>query len=55
MNLVRDRFIAGVKAEYIQDRLLEIAPKSLDSAHDIAKRLEAARSARKQMQMTSGT
>ena len=55
MNLVRDRFIAGVKAEYIQDRLLEMAPKSLDSALEIAKRLEAARSARKQMQMASGT
>ena len=54
MNLVRDR-IAGVKAEYIQDRLLEMALKSLDSAREMAKRLEAARSARKQMQMASGT
>ena len=55
MNLVRDRFIAGVNAEYIQDRLLEMAPKSLDSARDIAKCLEAARSAEKRMQMTSVT
>ena len=55
MILVRDRFIAGVKAEYIQDRLLEMAPKSLDSDREIAKRLEEARSARKQMQMASGT
>ena len=54
-NLVRDRFIAGVKAEFIQDRLLEMAPKSLDSAREIAKRLEATRSVRKQMQMASGT
>ena len=32
-----------------------MAPKSLDSAREIAKCLEAARSARKQMQMASGT
>ena len=54
MNLVRDRFIAGMRADFIQERLLQQAPVSLDEARRIAKELYAARSARKRMQ-TSAT
>ena len=54
MNLVRDRFIAGVRADFIQERLLQQAPVSLDEARRIAKELYAARAARKRMQ-TSAT
>ena len=54
MNLVRDRLIAGVRADFIQERLLQQAPVSLDEARRIAKELYAARAARKRMQ-TSAT
>ena len=54
MNLVRDRFIAGVRTDFIQERLLQLAPNSLDEARQKAKELDAARSARKRMQ-TSAT
>ena len=50
MSLARDRFIAGVYSDYIQESLLEKAPETLDKAREIAKRLEAARTARKQIQ-----
>ena len=54
MNLVRDRFIAGIRTDFIQERLLQLAPNSLDEARQKAKELDAARSARKCMQ-TSAT
>lgn len=50
MGLARDRFIAGVRADHIQERLLQEGPKTLEDARTTAKRLEAARAARKQMQ-----
>ena len=50
MSLARDRFIAGVRGDNIQERLIQEAPKTLDEARDTAKRLEAARAARKRMQ-----
>ena len=43
MNLVRDRFIAGVRTDFIQERLLQLAPNSLDEARQKAKELDAAR------------
>ena len=49
-SLARDRFIAGVRPGYIQERLLQEASKTLDEARSTAKRLEAARAARKKMQ-----
>ena len=55
MNLARDRFIAGVKADFIQEELLTTAPSTLEDARKKAKELEAARSARKQMQSGSGS
>lgn len=55
MGLARDRFIAGVRAEHIQERLLQEDPKSLEEARTTAKRLEAARAARKQMQGSKAT
>ena len=53
MRLARDRFVAGVQADYIQEYLLQTAPESFDDARRAAKRLEAARAARKQMQTTA--
>ena len=53
MRLARDRFVAGVQADYIQESLLQTAPESLEEARKAAKRLEAARAARKQMQTAS--
>ena len=50
-----DRFIAGVRGDNVQDRLLQEAPKSLDDARDMAKRLEAARAGRKRMQGDKAT
>ncbi len=52
MQLARDRFIAGVRADYIQEGLLQKAPKTLDDARQRAKQFEAARTARKKMQVT---
>ena len=54
MNVVRNRFIAGGKTDFMQERLLELAPNSLDEACQKAKELDAARSARKRMR-TSAT
>ena len=55
MNLAQDRFIAGVKADFIQEELLTTVPSTLEDAKNKAKELEAARSARKQMQSGSGS
>ncbi len=55
IGLARDRFIAGVRADHIQERLLQEDPKTLDDARTTAKRLEAARAARKQMQGSKAT
>ena len=55
MSLARDRFIAGVRGDNIQERLFQEAPKILDEARDTAKRLEAARAARKRMQGDKAT
>ncbi len=54
-GLARDRFIAGVSADYIQESLLEKAPETLDKAREHAKRLEAARIARRRMQTGKAT
>ncbi len=50
MGFARDRFVAGVRAEFVQERLLLESLKTLDEARETAKRLEAARTARRQMQ-----
>ncbi len=55
MRLARDRFIAGVRADYIQEDLLKTGPTSLEEARKSAKRLEAAREARKQMRASRQT
>ena len=44
--------MAGVQANYIQENLLHTPPDSLEDARKVAKRLEAARAARRQMQMS---
>lgn len=54
MHLARDRFIAGVKADYVQEHLLQNPPSTLDEARSAAKRLEAARTTRKHMQAAMG-
>ena len=54
MNLARDRFIAGVKADFVQEDLLMTAPSTMEDARKKAKELEAARSTRKQMQSGIG-
>ena len=41
MRLARDRFVAGVRADYIQENLLQTPPDSLEDAHRVAKCLEA--------------
>ena len=53
MRLARDRFVAGVRADYIQESLLQTPPDSLEDARKVAKRLEAARAARRQMQTSN--
>ena len=53
MRLARDRFVAGVRADYIQENLLQTPPDSLEDARRVAKRLEAARAARRQMQTSN--
>ncbi len=50
MRLARDRFPAGVWEDYIQEHLLQTGPETLEEAWKDAKRLEAARTTRKQMQ-----
>lgn len=49
MSLAWDHFVAGVRADYVQERLLLEGPKTLDEARETAKRLEAAQTARRQM------
>ena len=53
MRLACDRFVAGVRADYIQESLLQTPPHSLEDARKVAKRLEAARAARRQMQTSN--
>ena len=52
-SLARDRFIAGISSEYIQDRLLTDAPETLDEALQLARRLEMAKLARERMRKGS--
>ena len=49
MRLAHDRFVAGVRADYIQEILLQTPPDSLEDVRRVAKRLEAAWAARRQM------
>ena len=49
MELVRDRFVAGVRSEYVQEALLRSPPETLDDARYTARRVEAAQSARRRM------
>ena len=55
MRLARDRFEVGVRADYIQENLLQTPQDSLEDVRKVAKRLEAARAARRQMQRSSKT
>ena len=41
-NVVKDRFVEGVRSEYVQDALLCLPPGTLDKARDAACRAEAA-------------
>lgn len=41
MRLACDRFVAGMRADYIQENLLQTPPDSLEDARRVAKRLEA--------------
>ncbi len=34
--LARDRFITGVRADYVQENLLQTAPKTLDDARQLS-------------------
>ena len=45
MGLALDQFMASIRNEHIQDILLQSPPKTLDGAHETAKRLEAAQAA----------
>ena len=49
MELARDRFVAGVQEEYIQEALLRSPPETLDRARETAKCAEAAQAARRRM------
>ena len=49
MELARDRFIAGIRNERIQEALLQSPPATLDEAKETARRMEAAQAARKRM------
>ena len=49
MELARDRFVAGVRSEHVQEALLKTPPETLDHARETAKRIEAAQAARKIM------
>ena len=49
MELARDRFVAGIREEYIQEALLRSPPDTLDHARETAKRTEAAQAARRRM------
>lgn len=49
MELARDRFVAGVRSEHVQEALLKSPPETLDHARETAKRMEAAQAARKLM------
>ena len=49
MELARDRFVAGVRSEHIQEALLKSPPDTLDDARGTARRMEAAQAARKLM------
>ena len=53
MCLAHDQFMASVLADYIQENLLQTPPDSLEDARKVAKWLEAARAARRQMQMSN--
>ena len=53
MRLACDRFVAGMRADYIQENLLQTPPDSLEDARRVAKCLEAARAARRQMQTSN--
>ena len=55
MELARDRFVAGIKEEYIQESLLGALPETLDEAREKAKNVEAARTARRRMRTTTVT
>ena len=45
MELARDRFVAGIQEEYIQEALLRSPPDTLDQAREMAKCAEAAQAA----------
>ena len=49
MELARDRFVAGVRNEHVQEALLKSPPDTLDDARGTARRMEAAQAARKLM------
>jgi len=49
MELARDRFVAGIREEYIQEALLRAPPDTLDHARETAKCTEAAQAARRRM------
>ncbi len=49
MELVQDRFVSGIRSEYVQEALLRSPPETLDDARDAARRLEAAQAARRRM------
>jgi len=49
MELARDRFVAGIREEYIQEALLRAPPNTLDHARETAKCTEAAQAALRRM------
>ena len=55
MELVCDRFIAGVASEEVQDAFMRCPPEKLDEARTVAKRVEAAKAARKAMRVRTTT
>ena len=49
MELVCDRFVAGVANEDVQDAFVRTPPETLEEARNTAKRIEAAYAARRRM------
>ena len=52
-EVTRDQFIEGLRDEYIQERLLQVAPKDIDAALELAKRLGSAKAAQRSLKESS--
>ena len=52
-EIIRDQFIEGIRDSYIQERLLQDAPSTLEEALKTARKLGAARSAQQSLRTTT--